>query len=95
MQEKETKTEKVIFYLNMIFGSVGLILIAVGISQLFIFFEGSGSTAVYALPLIGLILTIQYIYYLEKKAEIKNTVIWVKMLVLILIIVSAFQFVFI
>ncbi|TFB14038.1 hypothetical protein E3U55_14740 [Filobacillus milosensis] len=62
-------------YLNMIFGTIGMILVGLGMIRYFtLIYDIQG----YGLSIIGYSLTNGYIFYLEKKAGISNKIIWVQ-----------------
>lgn len=81
-----------ILYINMIFGSIGIILIALGIFEFLTIVE---SLAGYILTLLGFIIIVHYIYHLEKKAGISNKLIWIRAIILILILVSISYFLYV
>ncbi|KMJ57250.1 hypothetical protein AB685_17780 [Bacillus sp. LL01] len=74
-------------YLNMILGSIGLLLIGFSIFEYLILVE---ITTGYILTLLGFIITVHYIYHLEKKAGISNKLIWIRAIILILIMFSIY-----
>jgi hypothetical protein len=76
-------------YLNMIIGSVGIILIALGMFKFLTIVE---SSAGYILTLLGLTITVHYIYHLEKKAGISDKLIWIRAILLILILGGIYYF---
>ncbi|MCZ0871263.1 hypothetical protein [Peribacillus sp. AS_2] len=62
-------------YLNMFFGTIGIILVGVGaLKYQVVMNDIEGYIIAYA----GFILTAGYINYLEKKAGISNKIIWIK-----------------
>jgi hypothetical protein len=72
-------------YLNMILGSIGIILITLGIFEFLIIVK---STTGHILTLLGYVITVHYIYHLEKKAGISEKIIWIRAIILIVIIFS-------
>lgn len=67
----------------MIFGSIGMILFALGVIRFAtLTFDSQG----YLLSLLGFSIVINYIYSLEKKAGISNKFIWIRSGALILIV---------
>ena len=66
-------------YIHMIIGSIGLILIVAGL-----FYHNIVETGFTSLIIpIGIIITAQYIYFLEKRAGISNKIIWIQSLSII------------
>lgn len=62
-------------YLNMFFGTIGIVLMGVGALKYQVVvddFEG------YIIAYTGFLFTTGYINYLEKKAGISNKIIWIK-----------------
>ncbi|MBK5482547.1 hypothetical protein JFV29_11650 [Peribacillus sp. TH16] len=67
--------EKNRLYLNMFFGTIGIVLVGVGaLKYQVVMNDIEGYIIAYA----GFILTAGYINYLEKKAGISNKIIWIK-----------------
>lgn len=73
-------------YLSMVLGSIGIILITFGIMEFFLIGDASN----YVLLLLGFIITIHYIYFLEKKAGISKKLIWIRAIFFILILVAVY-----
>ena len=75
-------------YINLIVGTIGLIMIGLGIIRYFTLINDSQG---YLLTLIGYALVNGYIFYLEKKAGISNRIVWIQSIVAIstLAIISA------
>lgn len=78
-------------YISMIVGTIGIILIFLGIFEFFTIVE---STKGYILMFIGFVITVQYIYHLERKVGLSEKVIWVRAIILILILFIAFYFLY-
>lgn len=77
-------------YLNMIIGSLGIILIFGGLLK---FLEVVENSSGFILVILGLTITVHYIYHLEKKAGISEKMIWIRALFLILILGSVYYFI--
>ncbi|QOY35049.1 hypothetical protein AWH56_020410 [Anaerobacillus isosaccharinicus] len=77
-------------YMNMIFGSLGIILIFLGLLK---FLEVEANSSGFILVILGLTITVHYIYHLEKKAGISDKIIWIRALFLILILGSVYYFI--
>lgn len=77
MEKKQTGS----FYIYVIIGSIGILLVAFGLLE-YIWVIGNTSNAGFLLTFAGFMVLVHYIYYLEKKAGIRNTVIWIKSAVL-------------
>ncbi|MFS0824674.1 hypothetical protein [Bacillus sp. 1P02SD] len=75
-------------YLNMILGSIGIIFITLGIFEFLTIVE---STVAYILTILGFVITVHYIYHLEKKAGISDKIIWIRAFILIIIVVSIYN----
>ncbi len=71
----------------MIVGSIGIILIALGIFEFLSIVE---STTGYILTILGFMIIVHYIYHLEKKAGISDTIIWIRASILIIILASIY-----
>lgn len=68
-----TKTGSGVSIIYMIFGTLGMIIVALaGLSMIQ---EEDSSTRV-VLVLIGIIVIVNYVYYLERKAGMSNKAIW-------------------
>lgn len=65
-------------YFKMSIGTLGLIIIVVG---LFKYIETVGGDSIYAL--IGFPLTMIYLNYLEEKAGISKKILWIKSIIAI------------
>ncbi len=74
-------------YTNMIVGSIGLILTTVG-TGILIFIPEVANTFTAVMIFFGLSLIVHYIYYLERKAEISNRLIWFRAIIIILTVSS-------
>jgi hypothetical protein len=70
---------------NMILGSIGIILITLGIFEFLITVK---NTTGHILTFLGYVITVHYIYHLEKKAGISEKIIWIRAIILIVIIFS-------
>ncbi len=78
-------------YINMIVGTIGMIMVGLGILRYFtLMYDALG----YGMGLIGFAFVNSYIYYLEKRAGINNYLIWVQsgVGIVTLAIVSYFVF---
>ncbi|WP_096153288.1 hypothetical protein [Bacillus sp. FJAT-45066] len=66
-------------YIHMIVGSIGIILIFAGL-----FYHNSVEKGITSLLIpIGIVITVNYMYFLEKRAGISNKVIWIQSLSMI------------
>ncbi|CAG9620438.1 hypothetical protein [Sutcliffiella rhizosphaerae] len=78
--------EKKSLYLNMIIGTIDITLIYFGL----IFFIADGQDSYGStLTILGIILTIQYMYHLEGKAGISKKFIWIRGIIFALILVGS------
>lgn len=77
-------------YLNMVVGTIGMLLIGNGLLQ-----HVSISPQGFCLMVIGYALVNNYIYYLEAKAGICNKLIWIQSVlgVIVLLIIAYFMYV--
>lgn len=78
-------------YLNIIFGSVGLFLVALAATRNIT--EGISSGG-YTIVLFGFILTMNYVNYLEEKAGISKKITWIRAIIsiILLFVVSYFLY---
>ncbi|RXJ00231.1 hypothetical protein DS745_11905 [Anaerobacillus alkaliphilus] len=76
-------------YLNMAIGTVGIILVFLGLFEFVNLVEDIKGLI---LILVGLTIIIHYVYHLEKKAGISNKIIWVRAIILILVIYLVYYF---
>lgn len=74
-------------YTNMLFGFIGLFLTVVGVGIL-IFIPELENPLTLVMIFFGLSLTINYIYYLERKTGVPNRVIWVRAIILIITLLA-------
>ena len=74
-------------YTNMLFGFIGLFLTVVGVGIL-IFIPELENPLTLVTIFFGLSLTINYIYYLERKTGVPNRVIWVRAIILIITLLA-------
>ena len=81
--------EKGILYINMIIGTLGLIMVGTGLLK---YYDTVGGMASYAL--LGFPLTMIYLHYLEGKAGISKKILWIRSIlaILLLIIISIIFF---
>ncbi|ATP40780.1 hypothetical protein CSE16_12370 [Solibacillus sp. R5-41] len=85
------KNDKKVLYFYMILVTIGTILIALGIiGYLVKVNEPKG----YLMIILGFILTINYINYLEKKAGISKKIIWIKNSVYMVLVFSLSYFLY-
>ncbi|WP_332633924.1 hypothetical protein [Halalkalibacter flavus] len=84
------KNDKGILYINLVIGTVGPILIVLGILK---YFEAVGGTG-YLTPFIGFAVTMIYLNYLEEKAGIIKKIIWIKSIISIGTILALMYFLF-
>ncbi|CQR46620.1 hypothetical protein BN1058_00889 [Paraliobacillus sp. PM-2] len=70
-------------YLNMIFGSVGLLLVALAAMRHIA--EGLNSGG-YLIVLFGFIFTMNYVNYLEEKAGISKKMTWIRGIISIILL---------
>ena len=84
------KNKKGILYLHMFIGTVGLLLIGVGLLK---FIETVGGLAPFY-GLFGFSLTMIYLHYLEEKAGISKKIGWIRFIVVVLLLVLIYIFYF-
>ena len=85
MEEKDRGT----LYFNMAIGTLGLLVILVG---LFKYVETGGGNASFAL--VGFPLTMIYLNYLEGKAGISKKILWIKSIIAISLLIIIYIFIF-
>ncbi|WP_391122465.1 hypothetical protein [Psychrobacillus sp. L3] len=73
------ENNKGILYLHMFIGTLGLIIIAVGLLKYYETVGGTGSS----FALIGFPLTMIYMNYLEGKAGISKKILWIQSIIAI------------
>ena len=81
--------EKGILYINMIIGTLGLIIVGTGLLK---HYETVGGMASYAL--LGFPLTMIYLHYLEGKAGISNKILWIRSILAILVLIMIYSIFF-
>lgn len=77
MEKKKTGS----FYIYVILGSMGMLLLAIGLLE-YISLIGSTNTTGFLFTFAGFIFLVQYIYYLEKQSGMSNGAIWMQSAVL-------------
>lgn len=85
MEEKDRGT----LYFNMAIGTLGLLVILVG---LFKYVETVGGNSSFAL--VGFPLTMIYLNYLEGKAGISKKILWIKSIIAISLLIIIYIFIF-
>lgn len=83
------KNEKGILYVQIFIGTVGLIIIGVGLLK---YYETVGGKAVFTL--LGYPLLMMYLHYLEGKAGISNRLLWIRSILAILLLFLIYVFFF-
>ncbi|MCG7344677.1 hypothetical protein MHZ92_11050 [Sporosarcina sp. ACRSL] len=81
------ENEKGILYVQMFIGTLGLIIVGVGLLK---YYETVGSVGV--LALLGYPLTMMYLHYLEGKAGISNRLLWIRSILAILLLILIYVF---
>ncbi|NME06706.1 hypothetical protein [Psychrobacillus sp. BL-248-WT-3] len=85
MEEKDRGT----LYFNMAIGTLGLLVILVGLLK---YVETVGGNASFAL--VGFPLTMIYLNYLEGKAGISKKILWIKSFIAISLLIIIYIFIF-
>ncbi|MEN2466007.1 hypothetical protein [Ornithinibacillus sp. FSL M8-0202] len=77
-------------YLNMVVGTIGMLLMGIGLLQ-YISINPQG----FGLMTIGYALVNSYIFYLEAKAGISNKLIWIQSIlgVTVLLVIAYFMYI--
>ncbi|MBO0589533.1 MULTISPECIES: hypothetical protein [unclassified Sporosarcina] len=76
------ENDKGILYINMFIGTLGLIIIIVGLLKYYETVGGIGSS----FALLGFPLTMIYMNYLEGKAGISKKILWIKSIIAIFLL---------
>ncbi|WP_456273319.1 hypothetical protein [Bacillus sp. AK031] len=81
-------------YLNMIFGSVGLLLVALAAMRYIAEGLNSGNNGGYLIVLFGFIFTMNYVNFLEEKAGVSKKITWVRAIIsiILLFVISYYLF---
>ncbi|WP_432360634.1 hypothetical protein [Sporosarcina sp. UB5] len=79
------ENDKGILLINMIIGTLGLIIIGIGLLK---YYESVGGTAFYALS--GFPLLMIYLHYLEGKARLSNKILWIRFIIVSLVLVIVY-----
>jgi hypothetical protein len=82
------KEDKKIIYFNMILGTIGTLLISIGVVS---YLAKENDFHNYALILLGFSLTLSYIDFLEKRAGISRKLTWIRAVVSI-VLFSVFSY---
>ncbi|MFA9559469.1 hypothetical protein ACERII_19345 [Evansella sp. AB-rgal1] len=77
-------------YLHLLLGSIGILLIALGMFELIAKVESTMPVLILTFFGFGFIAVVHYIYYLEKKAGISNKLIWIRAVFLILLLLGIY-----
>lgn len=84
------ENDKGILYINMLIGTLGLIIIGVGLLKYNETVGGTGSS----FALLGFPLTMIYLHYLEGKAGISKKILWIRSIIAILLLTIMYIFFF-
>lgn len=82
------------FYLNMFFGSVGLLLVALAAMRYIAEGLNSGNNGVYLIVLFGFIFTMNYVNFLEEKAGVSKKITSIRAIIsiILLFVISYYLF---
>lgn len=86
--EKLEESDKDNLFINMFIGTLGLIIIGVGLLKYNATVASTGS----AFALLGYPLTMIYFHYLEGKAGISKKILWLRSTIAILLLITIFIF---
>jgi len=86
--EKLEENDRGTLYLNMSIGTLGLIIIVVGLLKYVETVGGTGSS----FALLGFPLTMIYLNYLEGKAGISKKILWIKSIIAISLLLIIYIF---
>ncbi|MGJ9384344.1 hypothetical protein [Salipaludibacillus sp. CF4.18] len=74
----EISNENILLYINMVLGSIAMVMVALGIMRYFsLVYDSQG----YGLTFLGFVFLSNYVFFLEKKAGIDNKIIWIKSII--------------
>lgn len=76
-------------YVKMFLGTIGVVLVGLGALR---YLAIMNDTKGYLFTFLGFLLTINYIYYLEKKAGISTKITWIKAAISIILLAIMFNF---
>jgi hypothetical protein len=85
------KEDNIRIYFNMILGTIGTILISLGMIS---YLAKENDIKAYAVALLGFTLTLSYIDYLEKKAGISRKLTWIRAVISIAIFLVFSYFIY-